>query len=181
MRPARVNRLGIAGTLIAALLLSACGDRGEEPNLRVLRSPGSGPDEFAIVPPKPLEMPEDLAALPEPTPGGSNRTDQTPLDDAVVALGGRPGAGGTDAALVAGTGRFGVSPTVREDLAAEDREIRRRTRPRLLERLVGADVYGRAYDRQEVRSYEELERWRAAGRRTPAAPPDPALFPDTRR
>jgi hypothetical protein len=181
MRAVRANRSAIVAALIVVMGVSACGNRGEEPNLRVLRSPGSGPDEFAIVPPRPLEMPEDLTALPEPTPGGRNRTDQTPIADAVVALGGRPGAGGGDAALVAGTGRFGVSPTVREDLAAEDREARRRTRPRLLERLFGTDVYNRAYAGEQVRSFDELERWRAAGRRTPAAPPDPRFFPDARR
>ncbi len=34
-----------------------------------------GPDEFAILPTKPLEMPADVAALPPPTPGAANRAD----------------------------------------------------------------------------------------------------------
>ena len=66
------------------ITLAACGDKGA-PQLMNLRS-GQGPDEFAIVPPKPLEMPQDLAALPDPTPGGFNRTDQNPEADAAIAL-----------------------------------------------------------------------------------------------
>jgi hypothetical protein len=80
---------GRAVIAIAAMVtLAACaGDR--DPQLMNLRS-GQGPDEFAIVPPKPLELPENLAELPEPTPGGFNRTDQNPEADAVIALGGTP-------------------------------------------------------------------------------------------
>ena len=172
MRTAR----GVTGVaLIAALALSACADRDTEPRLMNLRSSTQGPDEFAIVPPKPLEMPADLASLPAPTPGGTNRTDQTPLDDAVAALGGRPGAGTSDAALAAATGRYGVSAGVRDELAAEDLAFRQRNRPKLLERMFGTSTYNRAYSREAVAQHGELERWRASGRRTPAAPPDPAF------
>ena len=82
---------GRAVIAVAAMVtLAACGgDR--DPQLMNLRA-GQGPDEFAIVPPKPLEMPENLSELPDPTPGGFNRTDQNPEADAVIALGGRPGA-----------------------------------------------------------------------------------------
>ncbi len=171
----RIVLLALAGSLA----LAACSPR-DDVRLRSDRRAGAGPDEFAIVPPKPLEMPADLRALPEPTPGGTNRTDPTPLDDAVIALGGRPGAGGGDAALLAAGTRFGVSPTVRADLAAEDAEFRRRNRPRFLERLFGTDVYNRAYARQGVPQYRELDRFRDAGARTPAAPPDPATVPARR-
>ena len=62
-----------------------------------LRNPqagGDGPDEFAIVPTRSLQMPPDLAQLPAPTPGGGNITDPTPVADAVAVLGGviSPGA-----------------------------------------------------------------------------------------
>jgi hypothetical protein len=68
---------GRAVIAVAAMLtLAACGNGGA-PQLMNLRT-GQGPDEFAIVPPKPLEMPEILADLPEPTPGGANRTDRRP-------------------------------------------------------------------------------------------------------
>ncbi|MGB4908683.1 MAG: DUF3035 domain-containing protein, partial [Tabrizicola sp.] len=76
---------GRAVIAVAAMVtLAACGGKGD-PQLMNLRT-GQGPDEFAIVPPKALEMPESLADLPEPTPGGFNRTDQTPEADAAVAL-----------------------------------------------------------------------------------------------
>lgn len=84
---------GRAVIAVAAMVtLAACGgDRA--PQLMNLRS-GQGPDEFAIVPPKALEMPQSLSDLPEPTPGGYNRTDQNPEADAAVALGGKPTAAG---------------------------------------------------------------------------------------
>ena len=156
--------------LAAGLLVSACGD-GDGQRLMNLRSPHDGPDEFAILPTKPLEMPKDFAELPPPEPGARNRVDPAPLDDAVIALGGRPGVGGSDAALTSAAGRHGVSGGIREQLAAEDAEIRRRNGPRLLERLFGSSTYHRVYSRQSVESDAELARWRAAGARTPSAPP----------
>ena len=88
MRSARLV-LAVAGA--AMLLLSACGP-GKTPQLMNVRSATNGPDEFSILPPLALELPEDLAALPEPTPGGENLTDPRPFDDAIVALGGKPSA-----------------------------------------------------------------------------------------
>ena len=105
--------LAIAGASLLAV--AGCGGaRDKPPQLMNLRSSTNGPDEFSIVPPKPLEMPEDLAALPEPTPGGENRTDQRPKDDAVLALGGTPRTASenvpaADGALLAYAGRAGVS------------------------------------------------------------------------
>jgi hypothetical protein len=43
-----------------------------------------------------------------------------------------------------------------------------------LERLFNVNVYFKAYKKQELDQYRELERFRRAGIRTPAAPPDPA-------
>ena len=71
-------------------LLAACGGSAEPDLLNISQPRSEGPDEFAILPAKPLEVPEDLAALPEPTPGGSNLTDPTPFADAAVAMGGNP-------------------------------------------------------------------------------------------
>ena len=42
----------------ALLTLSACGGSDREPRLMNLRSSTNGPDEFSILPPKPLELPE---------------------------------------------------------------------------------------------------------------------------
>lgn len=158
------------------LALAACGGSGE-PNLLNINQPRSeGPDEFAILPNKPLETPEDLNALPPPTPGGANRTDPTPFADATRALGGRPEVltrGSADRALVAYAGRYGTDPDIRAELAAADLEFRRQNDGRLLERLFNTNVYFSAYERFALDQYAELERLRRAGIRTSAVPPEP--------
>ncbi|MBA3910682.1 MAG: DUF3035 domain-containing protein [Rhodobacter sp.] len=155
------------------LTLAACGGNGT-PQLMNLRS-GSGPDEFAIVPPKPLEMPENLSELPEPALGGSNRADAQPFDEAIVALGGKPlAAGGIpagDGALYSHAARFGVESGIRSTLAAEDLEWRRDNNGRILERLFNVNVYYKAYLKQRLDQHAELARWRKLGVKTPSAPP----------
>ena len=140
-----------------------------------LRSSTEGPDEFSILPPKPLELPSDLAALPEPTPGGGNLTDQNPMADAIVALGGTaPVTAGVpqgDGALVARASRYGVAGDIRATLAAEDLRYRRSHGGRPLERLFQVNTYFRAYARYWLDAYAELAKWRAAGAATPSAPP----------
>ncbi len=161
----------VLGALGLVLVLSACGG-GEPKQLMNLRSPHDGPDEFAILPTKPLEMPKDFSALPPPEPGARNRVDPAPLDDAVIALGGRPGAGGSDGALVAAAGRNGVAGGIREELAADDAKFRSRNEPRLLERVFGSSTYHRVYGREILRADPELDRWRRANARTPSATPE---------
>ncbi len=174
MRSARVV-LAIAGA--ALLMLAACGGGKDVPNLMNVRSETNGPDEFSILPPKPLELPEDLAALPEPTPGGENLTDPRPFDDAIVALGGKPQATGGvpagDGALYSYATRKGVTAGIRQTLAAEDLEFRQKNDGRLLERIFNVNVYFKAYRKQSLDQYAELERWRRAGARSPSAPPNP--------
>lgn len=161
------------GALALALTLAGCARQGT-PDLVQLRS--DGPDEFAILPGKPLQAPPSYAALPPPVPGGPSRTDPTPLADATVALGGRPGAGAAvpagDAAVVGYAARGGLTPGVRATAAAEDLAQRQRRSPRLLERIFGVNTYERVYRPQALDPYAELERFRAAGRRTPSAPPE---------
>ena len=159
--------------LIAVTGLSAC-DRNRTPTLLNVKSNTDGPDEFAILPQKPLEIPEtlDRANLPTPTPGGTNRTDINPISDAVVALGGNPAAGSRDGGLVAYTSRYGVTPGIRQSLAAEDLEFRRKNDGRLLERIFNVNVYYKAYRKQSLDQYRELERLRRAGVRTSSAPPE---------
>lgn len=161
-----------AGLVLAGVLaLASCASTDRVPRLMNLRSESNGPDEFAILPPKGLEMPKDLAALPEPTPGGANLTDQRPKDDAILALGGKPGAGRKDAALVAYAGRKGDDPSIRATLAAEDLAFRKKHPGRLLERLMNLNTYFAAYRDSWLDQYAELARWRAAGVATPSAPP----------
>lgn len=167
MQAARVILAGVV-----AAMLAGCGGGDRSPQLMNIRSSSAGPDEFGILPPKPLELPEDLAELPEPTPGGINRTDPTPEEDAIAALGGRPGAGaGADAGLVNHISRYGVAAGIRQTLAAEDLEWRRDNNGRVLERLFNVNVYYRAYEDQSLDQHAELWRWRQRGARTPSAPP----------
>lgn len=172
------SRMG--GAVFLALMLCACA-RDRAPQLMNLRSETRGPDEFGILPTKPLELPEDFAALPEPSPGEPSRTDPTPHADAIVALGGNPAAlargdvavGAADAAMLAVATRFGVAPDIRGQLAAEDLEFRRRNTGRPLERLFNVTVYYKAYQSQSLDQHGELAKWRARGLRTNSAPPDP--------
>lgn len=166
-------KAGVTAIALGAMLaLAACGNG--EPQLMNIRSE-SGPDEFGIVPPKPLEMPESLTDLPDPTPGGSNRTDRNPIDEAAIALGGNPrSAGGipsADSALFAHASRLGYDSGIRQTLASEDLEWRRDNKGRILERLFNVTVYYKAYRKMSLDQHAELARWRKAGVKTPSAPP----------
>ena len=170
--------------LCALVVLTACGrlagDEEKPPKLMHIKSASRSPDEFTVLPTKPLQMPEDIVVLPEPTPGGTNITDPTPAADAVAALGGNPkllertavpaGNGG----LVNYASRFGAASDIRSVLAAEDLAYRRDNDGRLLERLFNVTVYFRAYAPMSLDQYAELERWRAVGVRTVGAPPEEA-------
>lgn len=160
--------------LTACAMLAACGN-DDNPILMNLRPQGNGPDEFAILPPRALELPENLAELPTPTPGGTNRTDPQPLNDAIIALGGTPQAAGSipagDAGLVTYAARAGVAADIRSVLATEDLAFRRDNNGRLLERLFDVNVYFKAYRDQSLDQQAELAFWRRRGVRTPSAPP----------
>lgn len=166
--------------LFAVLAMSACGGRNKDPQLMNIRPAGNGPDEFAILPSKPLQAPDFEAALPTPTPGGGNLSDPTPKADAVAALGGNPARVATtgpgvigrgDGTLVSHAGRFGVNAGIRQRLAAEDLEFRRNHKGKLLERWFNVNVYFKAYKKASLDQYRELARFRRLGVRTPSAPP----------
>ncbi len=167
-------KVALAVTALAAGL-SACSRNERDPKLLYFGNT-STPDEFSIVPTKPLEYPESVAQLPDPTPGLPNRTDPTPLRDAAVALGGNfaRSAGGlssVDTAMIAYARRFGEVSSIRSLLAAEDLEFRRDNDGKLLERWFNVNVYARAYQPVALDSYAELKRLRALNLKTPAAPP----------
>jgi len=167
-------RLFTTLTLGAALIaLAACG-RGD-PRLMNLRNTETGPDEFAVLPTAPIEIPGDLAALPQPTPGGVNRVDPDPEGDAIRALGGNPERANRAAGdIVSYAARFGSAADIRGTLAAEDLDYRASNRGRPLERWFNVNVYYDAYRPMALDRYAELERLRRAGVRTPAAPPEAA-------
>ncbi|MDT8857358.1 DUF3035 domain-containing protein [Paracoccaceae bacterium Fryx2] len=169
----RASRGALAVASLAMIALGACSSG--DPKLMHLRSATQGPDEFGILPPKALELPANMTDLPTPTPGGASRTDPTPFDDAIVALGGKPQAGrgmaAADGAVVAAASRYGRAADIRSVLAAEDLEYRRRNDGRLLERLFNVNVYFKAYAPMSLDQHAELERWRRAGAGNPSAPP----------
>ena len=178
------ERGALTVALIAVIALSACGQK-KDPILMNIRSSTSGPDEFTILPGKPLQTPDYQAALPAPTPGGSNLTDPTPMADAVAALGGNPArvaptgtgkVGRGDGAIVNHASRFGTSGNIRQVLAGEDLEFRRKNNGRVLERWFNVNVYFKAYSKMSLNQHRELARFRRLGVRTPSAPPDPAVY-----
>lgn len=149
--------------LVLVISISACAGGG---TVEGVNGAGDGPDEFSVLPGKPLQSPKDFTNLPVPTPGGQNLTDPTPKADAFAALGGRRSAvtrSTTDAALLAYAGRYGVASDIRADLAP--RNPNRRQRGGFLGRLLSG-AGGQLLDK-----YRELERLRAAGVPTPSAPP----------
>ncbi len=163
-------------TIILGCALALAGCARGTPDLLVVPA-SDGPDEFSVLPTRPLEMPADMAALPAPTPGGANLADARPEADAVAALGGNAAAtnrGGTDGALVAYATRNGVSPDIRSALATEDLAFRKANDGRVLERAFNVNLYYGAYESQSLDQHQELERFRRLGVATPAAPPPPA-------
>ncbi|SDW29648.1 DUF3035 domain-containing protein [Roseicitreum antarcticum] len=166
-----------AATGLALMVLAGCSQGDGAPRLMFAAEQHSGPDEFSIVPTRPLEMPDNLAALPEPTPAGTNRVDPVPRADVAVAMGGsaaaatRSGVPASDSALLARAGRYGVAGDIRGQLAAEDLAYREANKGRILERIFAVNVYHDAYRPLALDRYAELERWRRVGVRTPAAPP----------
>lgn len=167
----------LGGAMVAALALSACARGDKLPELMNIRSQTRSPDEFTVLPTKPLMLPDDLAILPPPTPGGTNITDPTPEADAVAALGGNPealmpkGIAAGNGGLVSHAARFGTAADIRRVLAAEDLAYRRKHDGRLLERIFNVNVYFKAYAPMSLDQYLELQRWRKAGVRTVGAPP----------
>jgi hypothetical protein len=163
----------MALAMIATLSLAACG--GSDPHLMNLRPTGDGPDEFAILPPKSLQMPDDIKTLPEPTLGGSNLTDPNPEADIAAALGGnlREGTGvpAGDSAIVNHASRYGRTASIRPELAAADLEHRSTNKGRVLERLFNVNVYFKAYAEDSLDQQAELRKWRRKGVRTVSAPP----------
>ncbi|MGS4945467.1 DUF3035 domain-containing protein [Meridianimarinicoccus sp. RP-17] len=161
--------------LLLPCLLAACG--ASDPQL--MSFPGSrSPSEFLVAPAKPLETPPDPTALPPPAPGIANRADPTPVEDAMVALGGRPDAGvAGDSAFLTHVSRYGRDPEIRATLAAEDLAFRQSNPGRVLERVFNVNRYFDIYADLSLDQQAERDRLTAAGVPTSTAPPA-ALQPD---
>ena len=165
--------LGII-VLALAMGVSGCSKKG----LMDLRTNSQGPDEFLILPVKPLTIPADRTSLPTPTPGQANLTDQNPNADAIAALGGNParlgdqGIPATDGALVTQASRHGVPADIRTTLAEADQKFRDRQRRGTRIRLFPVDRYAQAYRRSKIDPFDEVERYRRSGFQTPTSPPE---------
>lgn len=168
----RLPRSIFAVTL--AFAVAGCSNIG----LRHLEAPGDGPDEFSVMPVKPLTQPKDYQFLPAPTPGGANLTDPNPKADAIVALGGSEAAlnpntaiPSTDAALVTASSRYGVPANTRQVIDTEDAEFRRKQGRLTRLRLFKVDRYEQVYRREALDAAAQNEAARRAGLETPSAPP----------
>lgn len=123
----RANRLAwrralgrLAGAAVVLSVVSACGD-GFRKDLGLI---GEGPDEFTVVPRKPLSLPQN-GDLPTPRPGEVSPLDPTPLADAQRALQVEVGAteasapSSGEAGFVQAAGAAGASDAVRTQLETE--------------------------------------------------------------
>lgn len=161
---------------VAMLGLTACTAREGERTLTQFTK-SREPEEFSILPRKPLELPPSMRELPQPDAAVANRTDQTPLQDAVAVLGGRSDQEGripaADNALIAAAGRFGNDPLIRTRLAAEDEQFRESggAQGRFSWQLFPGNRYAETYASMRLDPYAVLEAYRNAGVRTPSAPP----------
>ena len=142
--------------------LAACGSKDPVLMQAAGNSSATGPDEFSIVPNEPLVEPATYAALPTPTPNGTNRASSDPISAASQALGGRAvqvaTANAPVSSLLVHASRFGYDPNIRNRLASEDLAVRERNKGRIMERVFGVNVYYRAYSNMSLDQYEELLR-----------------------
>ena len=155
-------------------VITSCSE--SEPNLFSLKNLSDGPDEFALVTLREIQMPTDFSILPKPTLGGVNLTDQNPQEDVILALGGSLTAETNltqedDKLLEETATRFGVMENIRNELALEDKKFRIENRGLLLERLVNMNVYFKAYSSMTLDSNRELERLSKLGVKILATPP----------
>ncbi|WP_424933767.1 DUF3035 domain-containing protein [Amaricoccus macauensis] len=156
-----------------ALLLGGCGNGGLA---GALRSSGvtSTPDEFLVLPTRPLEMPDDLAALPTPTPGQRSRVEYEPEAIAVAGLTGRESTARTanGTALLARAGVASNTPQIRQILAEEDVVYQQNHKGRLLEWVFSPDKESLVYRDMILDPGAAYEAMRARGVKVPAAPPE---------
>ena len=171
-------RGGLTVLLVAGIALGVAGCTSKEPQLMHAKAntPTVGPDEFGLVPNRPLQDPPDPKALPVPTPGLANLADADPTGDALKALGGRASAErgvARNSPLMVAVTRFGTDPNIRSELAAEDLQFRRDHSGKFFEKLLQMNVYNKAYTDQVLDPWAMRLLLIQRGIATPAAPPKP--------
>lgn len=164
--------------LILCLGLAACSSRDDDIALKRIKDKGNGPNEFTILPTKPLQSPDDFNALPTPAPGAVNLVDPRPKEDGAAALGGNPAVmqatapAASDGGLVRHANRFGATAGIRQQVRQEDIETRRKRGRVNLIRIGNSDDYTDAYKNQWLDASREERRLRQRGIETPSAPPE---------
>lgn len=171
----RISRASLVMLLVLAT--AACGRSDRDIQLRKMTSSSDGPDEFMVLPSKPLEKPNSYSDLPLPTPGSANLTDQYPANDAIAALGGRArttsgGIPSADSSLVTYVSRNGVPADIRNVVAEDDRQFRNRRGFGQKFRIFIRDKYNETYKSQILDAFAETEKFRRKGIQTPSAPPN---------
>jgi len=170
------NTSKIVVILSVALGLSGCAQDGNNGRpLLNLRQSAIAPDEFLVVPQKPLETPSNLSSLPVPDPGAESRAAIDFERNLMRALGGRTsGASGipaSDVAIVnAARSSFGATDNIRALVRAEDQAFRE-ARSGRIERLAKKRLAATIYDPMLLDPKAELARLKALGVKTPAVLP----------
>lgn len=121
-------RLRAAAGLLGALLCAGCAGFNVREELGIV---GQGPDEFTVVKKKPLEMPTDMSALPEPEPGAPSLVDPTPERDAQIALTGHAqdvaaSGSSSEASLLQAAGAGAADPEIRKKLKEDEESVETR-------------------------------------------------------
>lgn len=159
-----------AALLVGAVIVSGCQNNNLASRLREAGVGGS-PDEFLVLPTRPLEIPQDLASLPAPKLGSTNRVDYQPKQAAVAALTGGPATALTasGAALVASVPP--ASPEIRTVLAQEDVTYRQNNKGLFFQRMFTKDKEALTYSAELLNAPTEYFNLQDAGVRTyPATP-----------
>ena len=151
-----------AVAMVALLGLAGCEDNSLRSQLGLLHQ---GPDQFAVLPNRPIEVP-DHDDLPPPEPGAASPIAPDPLGEVKLALGSvaaaplsEPSDG--ERTVMAMLGPLPVEDGIREMLAAEHEEMLDEDTP-LVHKIFGIEQ--RRYRRANaLDASEELDRLRGAG------------------
>lgn len=183
-RSGRMPRASFAGFSIAAAmaasLLAGCtldsrdGSIGEQLGFAL-----NSPDEFMIISRAPLQMPQNLQALPTPQPGAASPLMPDPYADARQSLFGSPAQIATLASqtqgeqvLLASAGATPSDAATRTAMEAEEAAKADSERRFGLTSFLGIPIPANLEDRDSLlESQEENQALREQGYLTPTAPP----------
>lgn len=129
-QPSPALRAALRGGAVLGLTLALVGC-GEFNVRRDLGLVSKGPDEFTVIKQKPLQMPNDVAALPTPKPGARSLVEPDPAADARRALLGDQAAvpapaaapGASEQVLVKAAGADAADPNIRATLDEEAKDL----------------------------------------------------------